>query len=137
MASNSVCCDSVESPGFSNKGLFFNVVNTSSEPILITEIEAGAYGGTRDACLWACKHGACAGHETDSSSWRAVWKGKLKEKSATSCVFTLAEVRLAPGEVQGFLLHSEEGFVCYSPRVQLVQVPSSRLLDAFPLACAV
>ena len=137
MASNSVCCDSVESSGSNNRGVFFNVVNTSSEPILITEIEAGAYGGTRDACLWACKHGACAGHETDSSSWRAVWKGKLKEKSATSCVFTLAEVRLAPGEVQGFLLHSEEGFVCYSPRVQLVQVPSSRLLDAFPLACAV
>ena len=114
MVSNSVCCDSIESSDSSNRGVFFNVVNTSSEPILITEIEAAASYGTSHACLWACKHGACAGHETDSSSWRAVWKGKLNEKSATSCVFTLTKVRLAPGEVQGFLLHSEQNGVYYS-----------------------
>jgi hypothetical protein len=151
---HSVCCDIIGSSNPRNKGVFFNVVNTSSDPIRITTIEAGAFaqqpaspatggfgafgaspatGGfgqpvagptppmraprlSHSACLFACKHGACAGHETDSSSWRVVWKGELSDMSATSCprVFTLAGVRLAPGEVQGFLLHCEQASVCYS-----------------------
>ena len=108
-----VCCDSIGSAGSSNRGVFFNVVNTSSDPILITEIEAGAYGSSKDASLFACKHGACAGHETDSSAWRTIWKGTLNENSATPCIPT-AKVRLAPGEVQGFLLHSDRDGVLYS-----------------------
>jgi hypothetical protein len=96
--------------------VFFDVVNTSSEPIYITEIEAGAYSGQREASIFACQHGACRGYETDSSSWRTVWKGTLNHKSATSCVLRtdMAQVRLAPGEVQGFLLHSERDGVLYS-----------------------
>ena len=43
-----------------------------------------------------------------------IWKGKLNDRSATSCIPTLAKVRLAPGEVQGFLLHSNRDGVLYS-----------------------
>ena len=38
---NAVCLDSIKDAGTCNKGVFFDVVNTSSEPIFITQIEAG------------------------------------------------------------------------------------------------
>jgi len=93
--------------------VFFDVVNTSSEPIFITQIEAGAYGGTRETSLFVCEKGACKGNETESSSWRVVWKGTLTTRTASSCVLT-SQVKLAPGKVQGFLLHTDKDGVLYS-----------------------
>ena len=93
--------------------MFFDVVNTSSEPIFITQIEAGAYGGTRETSLFVCEKGACKGNETESSSWRVVWKGTLTTRTASSCVLN-PQVKLAPGKVQGFLLHTDKDGVLYS-----------------------
>ena len=62
------------------------------------------------------KQGACKGQERTASSWRTIWTGDLRRKEPTRCVLT-SKVRLAPGEVQGFLLHSTSDGVLYSEQV--------------------
>ena len=102
---NAVCLDSIKDAGACNKGVFFDVVNSSNDPIFITQIEAGAFGvygyGTRKTSLFVCEKGACKGNESESSSWRVVWKGTLTTRTASSCVLN-PQVKLAPGKVQGF-----------------------------------
>ena len=52
---------SVEATGYNNKGVFFDVVNKAADTdVVITALEAGAYGGVRRATLWVCGRGARA-----------------------------------------------------------------------------
>ena len=112
----------VEESSASNRGVYFDLVNTSPRPIMITGIVAGAYGSSRDAKLFACSSGgkvngaplACQGNEKKLSEWRIVAAGMLQEKKSTP-VLLRERLTLAPGQVQGFLLHTDRDGVRYSP----------------------
>ena len=104
---------SVEASGYSNRGVFFNVVNKASDTdVVLTGLEAGAYGEMR-ATLWVCGRGACQGNEAEEGAWRAVWTGDLMEKKTTQV--PLGEgVVVKAGTALGCLLHSREDGVRYS-----------------------
>ena len=90
------------------------MVNKAADTdVVITALEAGAYGGVRRATLWACGRGACAGNEAEEGAWRAVWTGDLMERKTTQV--PLGEgVVVKAGAALGFLLHSQVGHVRYS-----------------------
>ncbi len=109
---------SVEESGYCNTGVFFNVVNKAADTdVVITALEAGAWGGVRRATLWVCGRGACAGNEAEEGAWRAVWTGDLMEEKTTQV--PLGEgVVVKAGAALGFLLHSRENGVCFSEENQ-------------------
>ncbi len=105
---------SVEAAIFSNKGVFFNVVNKAADTdVVVTGLEAGAYRGTRQATVWVCERGACQGNEAEEAAWRAVWTGDLIEDKTTQV--PLGEgVVVKAGTALGFMIHSQVCLVRYS-----------------------
>ena len=104
---------SVEASINGHRGVFFNVVNKAADKdVVITGLEAGAYGGTKRATLWVCGRGACERNEADEGAWRAVWTGDLMGKKTTQV--PLGEgVVVKAGSALGCLLHAQENCVCY------------------------
>jgi len=129
----------VEMADYSNKGVFFDIVNKSKQSINILEFEAGAAnGGAREATLYVCTQGRCRGHEGDLSKWYSIWNGWLKMKKSSPIVLSGRGVMMKPGEVMGFLLHSKNDGICYSKPMKaskdkhLVVVPGHVINTADP-----
>ena len=105
----------VEFAGWSNKGVFFNIINRGKKPVRILEFEAGAAnGGNRDATLYVCKAGPCGGNETLPGKWYTVWHGRLMSKRSSLVQLSGGGVVLEARKTMGFFLHSTMDGVCYS-----------------------
>jgi hypothetical protein len=101
------CSLKPENPSWAYRcGVFFDVVNKSEGPILLTGLAAGSHSGDKEATLYACTEGASTGHETDASAWKILWEGILKQRSSTSVPLNVA-LKVAPQATQGLLLVSK------------------------------
>ncbi len=101
--------------GWSNKGVFFNIINRGKKPVRILDFEAGAAnGGNRDATMYVCKAGACSGNETDPGKWYSTWHGRLMSKRPSLVELSGGGVVVEAGKIMGFFLHSATDGVCYS-----------------------
>lgn len=105
----------VEFAGWSNKGVFFNIINRSQKPVRILHFMAGAAnGGSRDATVYACKNGACDGNESEPGKWYTIWSGVLLSKKSTLVELSGNGVVVEARKTMGFFLHSVKDGVCYS-----------------------
>ena len=111
-------CDQPETCLYSNKGVFFNIVNRNKKrDVRVLKFEGGAANGYGDvqAALYACKSGPCSGFENVAGKWYTVWNGVLRSKKSTTITLSFGGAVVKAGESVGFFLHAARGGgVCYS-----------------------
>ena len=104
----------------SNRGVFFDVVNTSKMPVLVTAFSAGTFDDDAQVCVWACKEGKSAGCEQRSRAWHQICRSTVHAKTKTPLPLKIP-LLLASGQEQGILMHCSNNRVCYSPKLQASQ----------------
>ena len=104
-------------------GVFFDVLNSSSEPIVFNCLHVTAVGVEKTllvgfapptASLSMCTLGACKSHEEDEKSWREVWTGDVSLRTSTCMQLPRDAVVIPPGQVQGFFLHTRDQCVQFA-----------------------
>jgi len=121
------CSLSPENPSWAYRcGVFFDVVNKTDRTIFLTGLTAGAYGGDREATLYACTAGESAGHETFEAEWKVLWSGVLK-KRASSPLSLCVLLKLPPHATQGLLLVSKSYAVYHTTQETPVEDDNIRI----------
>eukprot|EP00927_Polykrikos_kofoidii_P005931 TRINITY_DN12388_c0_g1_i1.p1 TRINITY_DN12388_c0_g1~~TRINITY_DN12388_c0_g1_i1.p1 ORF type:complete len:277 (+),score=31.48 TRINITY_DN12388_c0_g1_i1:66-833(+) len=130
MADSEICVQfslSPERPSWAYRcGVFFDVVNKTDVPILITGLSAGSHGRDVEATLYACKEGTSEGHETMEHEWKVLWSGTLQKRSSTPLRLSVL-LKLLPQATQGLLLVSKTYAVYHTTDSSAVEDDNIRI----------